>query len=98
MFFLRFNGRYDCGCQYYMKVSLRDKKRNKFDAKFRCKVKLEGRKDAGNHEWEKLEHTFCDYPPGVRYIYFLDYGQDTKCWKGFYGAKLAGATAKFHFK
>ena len=58
-------------------------------------MKVEGEKSGGRHEWEKLEHVFCDYPPGVRYIYFEDYGRDTSYWAGHYGAKLAGATVKF---
>ena len=69
-----------------------DRKRNKIP---KYKVKLEGEKPEGRHEWNKLEHTFKEYPAGVRYIKFKDYGQDTKFWAGYYGAKLAGATARF---
>lgn len=88
----RFNGRSDCGVEYYLKVSLKDKKRGKIAG---YKVKLTGEKPKGEHEWEKLEHVFRDYPQGVRFIQFEDYGKDTNYWQGYYGAKLSGATVKF---
>ena len=88
----RFNNRYDCGVKYFLKVALMDKKRNKLPE---WKVKLDGQRPEGPHEWEKLEHTFREYPAGVRYIQFKDYGEDTYNWAGFYGAKLAGATVRF---
>ena len=88
----RFNGRWDCGVEYYLKVSLKDKKREKIAG---CEVKLTGKMPEGKHEWEKLEHVFRHYPRGVRYVQFKDYGKDTKFWKGYFGAKLSGATVKF---
>ena len=69
-----------------------DEKRNKIPE---WKVKLGGERAEGKREWDRLEHTFRDYPSGVRYIQFKDFGKDTKYWAGFYGAKLAGATVKF---
>lgn len=87
-----FNNRFDCGVKYFLKVALMDKKRNKLPE---WKVKLDGQRPEGPHEWEKLEHTFREYPAGVRYIQFKDYGEDTYNWAGFYGAKLAGATVRF---
>lgn len=92
LLFFRFNIRYDCGGKYFLKVTLMDAKRNKIPE---CKVKYDGERSAGHHPWDKLEYTFRDYPSGVRYIKFTDFGQDTKYWAGFYGAKLAGATVKF---
>lgn len=87
-----FNGRYDCGVEYYLKVCLKDKKRDKIPG---FKVKLTGQKTAGYHEWDKLEHVFHNYPQGVRYVQFKDFGKDTAFWDGYYGAKLSGATVKF---
>ena len=87
-----FNNRYDCGVKYVLKVSLLDSKRNKISD---CKVKFENERPRGEHEWEKFEHTFRNYPPGVRFINFKDYGKDTSHWAGYYGAKLAGATVRF---
>ena len=78
--------------KYGLTVVLLDRKQNKLPD---CKVKLEGERPEGKHEWGKLEHTFREYPVGVRYIKFKDYGQDTRYWAGYYGAKLAGATARF---
>ena len=92
VFGFRFNNRYDCGVKYFLKVALMDAKGNKIKE---CKVKFENQRPEGRHEWEKFEHTFKDYPAGVRHIQFKDYGQDTRRWAGFYGAKLAGATVRF---
>ena len=71
-----------------------DRKRNKIPG---CKVKFVAERPEGRHEWDHFHHTFKEYPSGVRYIQFKDYGQDTKYWAGFYGAKLAGATVRFLF-
>lgn len=69
-----------------------DKKRNKIPG---CKVKFENERPKGRHDWDHLEHTFRNYPAGVRYIQFKDYGTDTYYWAGYYGAKLAGAMVRF---
>ncbi|XP_046839554.1 F-box only protein 17-like isoform X2 [Xenia sp. Carnegie-2017] len=87
-----FNSRYDCGVKYFMKVALMDCKRNKIPG---FKISFNGEKGDDQNEWDKFEYTFRDYPSGVRYIQFKDYGKDTKYWEGFYGAKLAGATVRF---
>lgn len=36
----------------------------------------------------KITHTFSDYGPGVRFVYFEHGGQDTVYWKGWYGARI----------
>ena len=63
-----------------------------------CKFSLKRQRPEGKHEWEKLEHTFRDYPVGVRYIMFKDYGRGTRLEDGYYGAKLTGATVRFLFE
>lgn len=44
--------------------------------------------------WNKVEHTFTNYGPGIRYICFNHSGQDKQFWKGHHGTKLTGSTVK----
>ncbi|VDN21349.1 unnamed protein product [Gongylonema pulchrum] len=42
--------------------------------------------------WQKIEHTFENYPKGTRYVVFEDAGCDDQFWAGHYGSKMAKAT------
>ncbi|VDN58609.1 unnamed protein product [Dracunculus medinensis] len=48
-------------------------------------------------KWQKIEHTFEDYPKGIRYVIFDHWGKDEQFWAGNYGAKMARATVIVHF-
>ncbi|XP_065223399.1 F-box only protein 6-like [Planococcus citri] len=84
-------GRFDCGCKYQMTVSLLDGDKNVLHEK-QSPVQIvhqwEGR------AWEKVELTFDDYGPNVRYIKFDHEGKDTQFWAGHYGSKMSGAVLK----
>ncbi|VDM96396.1 unnamed protein product [Onchocerca ochengi] len=43
-------------------------------------------------EWQKIEHTFSNYPRGIRYVLFQHSGKDEQFWAGHYGAKMAKAS------
>lgn len=42
--------------------------------------------------WRRVEHTFRDYPAGVRLLRFAHTGKDTQYWAGHYGAKFTKST------
>ncbi|KAL3986301.1 F-box associated region family protein [Acanthocheilonema viteae] len=43
-------------------------------------------------EWQKIEHTFSNYPKGIRYVLFQHSGKDQQFWAGHYGSKMAKAS------
>ncbi|VDM09321.1 unnamed protein product [Wuchereria bancrofti] len=43
-------------------------------------------------EWQKIEHTFSNYPRGIRYVLFQHSGKDEVYWEGYYGSKMAKAS------
>ncbi|VDN83026.1 unnamed protein product [Brugia pahangi] len=43
-------------------------------------------------EWQKIEHTFSNYPKGIRYVLFRHSGKDQQFWAGHYGSKMAKAS------
>ncbi|CAG9533929.1 unnamed protein product [Cercopithifilaria johnstoni] len=43
-------------------------------------------------EWQKIEHTFSNYPSGIRYVLFQHSGKDQQFWAGHYGSKMAKAS------
>ncbi|EDL81107.1 similar to F-box protein 44 (predicted), isoform CRA_a [Rattus norvegicus] len=45
----------------------------------------------GGDEW-KVSHTFSNYPPGVRYIWFQHGGVDTHYWAGWYGPRVTNSS------
>ena len=73
-----------------MKVKLLDKNKKPVDH-FNS-----GKCSPGSKEWQKVEHKFYNYPPGVRYIKFKDGTKDTKFWAGHYGAKMCQPTVLIH--
>lgn len=40
----------------------------------------------------QISHTFQNYPPGVRYIWFQHGGQDTQFWAGWYGIRVTNSS------
>uniref|UniRef100_A0A915BMA0 FBA domain-containing protein n=1 Tax=Parascaris univalens TaxID=6257 RepID=A0A915BMA0_PARUN len=50
-----------------------------------------------NAEWQRVEHTFEDYPIGVRFVVFQHSGKDLQFWAGHYGSKMAKASVIVHF-
>ena len=51
---------------------------------------------AGSAEWHKVEHSFYNYPPGVRYIQYEDGTKDKHFWAGHFGAKMCQPTVLIH--
>uniref|UniRef100_A0A0R3RTK6 FBA domain-containing protein n=1 Tax=Elaeophora elaphi TaxID=1147741 RepID=A0A0R3RTK6_9BILA len=50
-----------------------------------------------DNEWEKIEHTFSNYPRGIRYILFQHGGKDQQFWAGHYGSKMAKASVTINY-
>ncbi|MFH4974111.1 hypothetical protein AB6A40_000820 [Gnathostoma spinigerum] len=59
-------------------------------------VRVRDMDEDSDTDWHYLEHTFTSYPPGIRYVIFVDSGKDTKFWKGHYGARMANASVVVH--
>ncbi|CAI9553350.1 unnamed protein product [Staurois parvus] len=85
-----FAARADCGCEYKIEVHLLSK-----DKKVLCEfspepVVIPQWSDA---LWQEITtHTFRDYGPGVRYIYFSHGGKDTQWWAGWYGVRVTNTS------
>lgn len=47
--------------------------------------------------WQRIEHKFICYPPGIRYVLFEHSGRDLQFWAGHYGAKMAKASIVVSF-
>uniref|UniRef100_A0A915BNK9 FBA domain-containing protein n=1 Tax=Parascaris univalens TaxID=6257 RepID=A0A915BNK9_PARUN len=43
-------------------------------------------------EWQYVEHTFKNYPVGIRFVVFEHSGKDLQFWAGHYGSKMAKAS------
>uniref|UniRef100_F1L5W2 F-box only protein 6 n=2 Tax=Ascaris suum TaxID=6253 RepID=F1L5W2_ASCSU len=43
-------------------------------------------------EWQYVEHTFNDYPVGIRFVVFEHSGKDLQFWAGHYGSKMTKAS------
>ncbi|VDM48311.1 unnamed protein product [Toxocara canis] len=50
-----------------------------------------------NAEWQRVEHTFRDYPKGTRFVVFEHSGKDLQFWAGHYGSKMAKASIIVEF-
>ncbi|XP_014669191.1 PREDICTED: F-box only protein 17-like [Priapulus caudatus] len=87
--------RFDCGSIYWLKAFLLDNRKRVIRGFNSAPLQEEqwlGR------SWSQMKYIFREYGPGVRYVAFIDYGKDTQFWAGHYGAKMQGATVKFHFE
>ncbi|KAL4225319.1 F-box associated region [Mactra antiquata] len=85
-------GRFDCSMKYILNVKLLgEKKGNSLKAWSHIDEKPAGR------DWFKAQHTFTDYPSGVRFIEYSHTGVDGQFWAGWYGAKMTLSTVKLDF-
>ncbi|KAM3922708.1 F-box only protein 44 [Leptodactylus fuscus] len=81
--------RHDCGCHYQILVQLLSQDKTVI-AEFQPEhVFIE---QWSNAEWSQIEHTFKNYGPGVRYIYFEHGGKDTQFWAGWYGIRVTNSS------
>ncbi|XP_070560891.1 F-box only protein 44-like [Ptychodera flava] len=48
--------------------------------------------------WNKVQHIFTNYGPGVRSVIFEDGSSDTQYWAGHYGGKMSAATVKINLR
>ncbi|KAG7266798.1 hypothetical protein CRUP_033308, partial [Coryphaenoides rupestris] len=74
--------RWDCSCEYEMRVELLNKKKKPIDVFAPAKIYFEQWND---QNWSEMTHVFKNYGPGVRYVNFVHGGQDKQFWKGWYG-------------
>jgi len=74
--------RYDCGAKYSYTVRQRD-------ANGQVLHTREGSRKLTNGEWIKVEEVM-PWAPACSQVEVTDRGQDTKCWAGWYGAKVTG--------
>ncbi len=65
---------------YFLKVELFDSNLNLIDV-------YDSGWQTGTESWVRLEHTFSDYGPGVRYVHFQDGGEGQESSFSYYGAK-----------
>lgn len=53
--------------------------------------------DAGTEaNWQRVDHTFTNYPAGIRYVVFQHSGKDLQFNDGYYGSKMARASVIVH--
>jgi len=77
---------------YYLKVELLDENHDVIASWDSGVLMTEGGPGYEDDAWYQLAHTFTDYGPGLRYIYWEDGGKDSEFWGGHYGAKLDAAS------
>ena len=88
-FFPRFAVKRGGSGAYDIKVSLLDSYKRDLTGR---NFFLERRKfPTNNGSWERLGHTFANYPPGLRFIRFED---GMQCQDDTYDVKAFGATVK----
>ncbi|KAM4651541.1 F-box only protein 44 isoform 2-T3 [Discoglossus pictus] len=83
-----FAPRRDCGSQYEVLVRLLSSTKETLQEYCPEPVIMEQWSDA---KWQQMTHTFSNYGPGVRYIYFQHGGQDTQFWAGWYGVRVTNS-------
>ncbi|KAM4703317.1 F-box only protein 6-like [Rhinophrynus dorsalis] len=84
-----FAPRRDCGSRYEILVRLLSNKKKKIMEFCPKPVFMEQWSEAN---WQQMTHTFSNYGPGVRYIYFQHGGQDTQFWAGWYGVRVTNSS------
>ncbi|KAL4234392.1 F-box only protein [Mactra antiquata] len=78
-----YGSRSDAGCKHWLKVRLLNENKEEMAVRYYMDKKpAEG-------DWFKVEFSFNDYGPGLRYIEYTHGGADTRNWAGHYGAKIA---------
>ncbi|XP_075459581.1 F-box only protein 6-like [Ascaphus truei] len=83
-----FAARHDCRCQYNVLVQLLAADKTVLHEFSPSAITIEKYNDA---MWRQMEHTFRNYGPGVRYIYFQHGGSDTQLWAGWYGVRVTNS-------
>lgn len=83
--------RYDCGCQYGMKVELLNQRRKTVKEFAPETVYFEQWND---QKWEQVTHVFRNYGRGVRFIRFTHGGKDTQYWAGWYGIRVTDSSVE----
>ncbi|XP_069804088.1 F-box only protein 44-like [Dendropsophus ebraccatus] len=81
--------RADCGCQYEVFVQLLSERKEPIREYKPEPVTIQQWSDA---RWHQMTHTFSNYGPGVRYVYFQHGGQDTQFWAGWYGIRVTNSS------
>lgn len=84
-----FAARPDCGCTYNVRVLLLSANQDILASFQPRRVTIPQWSDI---QWTEVSHTFSDYPPGVRHIFFQHGGQDTQFWKGWYGPGVTNSS------
>ncbi|KAK7915808.1 hypothetical protein WMY93_011569 [Mugilogobius chulae] len=77
--------RWDCACQYTIKVELLNKNKKCLQTFEPETVIFEQWND---QQWHSMTHVFKNYGPGVRYVRFIHGGQDRQFWAGWYGIRV----------
>ncbi|XP_043849787.1 F-box only protein 44-like [Dromiciops gliroides] len=72
----------NCCYNYYICVHLLCDDFETLDMFELTQVVVDGRH---NSEWKEVSHTFSNYPPGVRHIYFQHGQRDTQGWPVWFG-------------
>ncbi|KAM3922711.1 F-box only protein 2-like [Leptodactylus fuscus] len=83
--------RTDAGCSYELTVQLLSDSQDVIN-EYKSENITIPKKTEGT--WNQLSHTFSEYGPGVRFIQFTHGGQDTVCWKGWYGVRVTNSSIK----
>ncbi|KAM9033599.1 F-box only protein 44 isoform X1 [Sarcophilus harrisii] len=84
-----FAARQDCGCKYQVCVQLLSSGHVPLGTFQPDPVAIQQWSDA---KWREVSHTFSNYPPGVRYIWFQHGGVDTHYWAGWYGPRVTNSS------
>ncbi|CAL1606629.1 unnamed protein product [Knipowitschia caucasica] len=80
-----YSARWDCACEYKIKVELLNEKKKCIQTFEPEAVYLEQWND---QQWHQMTHVFTDYGPGVRFVRFVHGGQDRQFWAGWYGVRV----------
>ncbi|XP_048639564.1 F-box only protein 44 isoform X3 [Marmota marmota marmota] len=84
-----FAARPDCGSKYQLCVQLLSSAHAPLGTFQPDPVMIQQKSDA---QWREVSHTFSNYPPGVRYIWFQHGGVDTHYWAGWYGPRVTNSS------
>nr|KAF6294282.1 F-box protein 44 [Pipistrellus kuhlii] len=85
----RFAARPDCGSKYQLSVQLLSSAHAPLGTFQPDPATIQQKSDA---KWREVSHTFSNYPPGVRYIWFQHGGVDTHYWAGWYGPRVTNSS------
>lgn len=85
----RFAARADSGCSYHLRVQLTSADYIVLASFEPPPVTIHQWNDAA---WTEVSHTFSDYPPGVRHVFFQHGGKDTQFWAGWYGPRVTNSS------